>query len=53
MKNQVFRVDSDGFNGAWYPAPVKSGRGLIIMLKECGETQIDIDRRLKKALAEW
>ena len=52
MKKQVFRVDSDGFNEAWYPAPVKSSRGLIITLKECRETRIDINRRLKKALAE-
>ena len=22
MKKQVFRLNSDGFNGAWYPAPV-------------------------------
>ena len=126
MKKQVFRVNSDGFNGAWYPASVPSNRGLIIMLgdsaeddvlwdtckyirrmaerlkalphdctfeswiyehgthfafpesmlkmmlpvgssllvsfmfkagkehpKECRETRIDIDRRLKTALAEW
>ena len=37
MKNQVFRIDSDGFNGAWYPAPGKSGRGLIIMLGDSSE----------------
>ena len=37
MKKQVFRVNSDGFNGAWYPAPVKSSRGLIIMLGDSSE----------------
>ena len=40
MKKQVFRVNSDGFNGAWYPAPVKSSRGLIIMLGDSSEDQI-------------
>ena len=28
MKKNVFRIESDGFNGAWYPAPVQSNRGL-------------------------
>ena len=37
MKKQVFRVNSDGFNGAWYPAPIKSSRGLIIMLGDSSE----------------
>ena len=37
MKKQVFRVNSDGFNGAWYRAPVKSSRGLIIMLGDSSE----------------
>ena len=37
MKKQVFRVNSDGFNGAWYPAPGKSNRGLIIMLGDSSE----------------
>ena len=37
MKNKVFRIDSDGFNGAWYPAPCQSGRGLIIMLGDSSE----------------
>ena len=37
MKNKVFRIDSDGFNGAWYPAPGQSGRGLIIMLGDSSE----------------
>ena len=37
MKKQVFRVDPDGFNGAWYPAPSDSGRGLILMLGDSAE----------------
>ena len=37
MKNQVFRIDSNGFNGAWYPAPGQSDRGLIIMLGDSSE----------------
>ena len=37
MKKQVFRVNSDGFNGAWYPAPVKSSRGLKIMIGDRSE----------------
>jgi hypothetical protein len=37
MKKQVFRVDPDGFNGAWYPAPSDSGRGLIVMLGDSAE----------------
>ena len=37
MKKQVFRVDSDGYNGAWYPAPVKSKEGFILMLGDSAE----------------
>ena len=37
MKKQVFRVDPDGFNGAWYPASSDSGRGLIVMLGDSAE----------------
>lgn len=37
MKKQVFRVGSDGFNGAWYPASSGSGRGLILMLGDSAE----------------
>ena len=32
MKRRVFRVDADGFNGAWYPAADGSDRGMILML---------------------
>lgn len=40
MKRQVFRVNSDGFNGAWYPASDKSNRGLIIMLGDSAEDRM-------------
>ena len=40
MKKQVFSVDSDGFNGAWYPAPVHSNKGLIIMLGDSSEDRM-------------
>lgn len=56
MKKQIFRVDSDGYNGVWYPAPAGSRTGLILMLGDSAEdymARIDIDLRLKKALAEW
>ena len=47
MKKQVFRLDSDGFNGAWYPASSESGRGLIIMLGDSSED------RMAKTGAKW
>ena len=47
MKKQVFRVGSDGFNGAWYPAPRGSSRGLIIMLGDSSED------RMAKTGAKW
>lgn len=37
MKEQAFRLDPDGFNGAWYPASSESGRGLILMLGDSAE----------------
>ena len=37
MKKRVFRVDTDGVNGAWYPASEESQRGLIIMLGDSSE----------------
>lgn len=40
MKKQVFRLDSDGFNGAWYPTSSESGRGLIIMLGDSSEDRM-------------
>ncbi len=47
MKKQVFRIESDGFNGAWYPAPVQNNRGLIIMLGDSSED------RMAKSGAKW
>ena len=47
MKKQVFRLDSDGFNGAWYPASSENGRGLIIMLGDSSED------RMAKTGAKW
>ena len=47
MKRMVFRIDSDGFNGAWYPAPGKSSRGIIIMLGDSSED------RMAKYGAKW
>ena len=47
MKKQVFRVNSDGFNGAWYPATAQSNRGLIIMLGDSAED------RMAKTGAKW
>jgi len=47
MKKEVFRIDSDGFNGAWYPAGSTSSRGIIIML---GDSYED---RMAKSGAKW
>ncbi len=37
MKRRVFRIDTDGFNGKWYPTSAASGRGLIVMLGDRSE----------------
>ena len=37
MKRQVFRVETDGFSGAWYPCTGKSRRGIIAMLGDSAE----------------
>ena len=37
MKRQVFRVETDGFNGAWYPCAAESKRGIIAMLGDSAE----------------
>ena len=37
MKKQAFRVESDGYNGAWYPAAPGSIRGMILMLGDSAE----------------
>ena len=47
MKKQIFRISSDGFNGAWYPAPADSKRGMIIMLGDSSED------RMAKTGAKW
>ena len=40
MKKRVFRIGSDGFNGAWYPASENSGRGMILMLGDSAEDRM-------------
>jgi len=40
MKKRVFRIGSDGFNGAWYPASKDSGRGMILMLGDSAEDRM-------------
>ena len=40
MKKQVFRVDSDGYNGAWYPADVVTNKGMILMLGDSAEDRM-------------
>ena len=35
MKKQIFRVDSDGYNGAWYPASTESKKENGITLAAC------------------
>ena len=40
MKGRVFRIESDGFNGAWYPAPEQSRRGIILMLGDSAEDRM-------------
>ncbi len=47
MKKQVFRIESDDFNGAWYPAGGTSSRGIIIMLGDSSED------RMAKMGAKW
>ena len=47
MKKQVFRIESDGFNGAWYPAEGTSSKGIIIMLGDSSED------RMAKSGAKW
>ena len=47
MKRQVFRIESDGYNGAWYPAPAESKRGFILMLGDSAED------RMARIGAKW
>lgn len=57
MKKHVFRVDSDGYNGAWYPASAESKNGAILMLGDSAEDDVLWDtckyiRRMEGRLAE-
>lgn len=36
-EKRIFRVDTDGFNGAWYPAAVPASREIIVMLGDSAE----------------
>ena len=40
MKKQVFRIEKDGFHGAWYPASVPAKRGFILMLGDDSEDHL-------------
>ncbi|MBQ6756441.1 MAG: acyl-CoA thioester hydrolase [Oscillospiraceae bacterium] len=46
-KKQVFRIGSDGFNGAWYPCSTISDRAVILMLGDSAED------RMAKSGAKW
>ena len=47
MKRQVFRIESDGYNGAWYPASAESKRAFILMLGDSAED------RMARIGAKW
>ena len=47
MKRQVFRVDTDGYNGAWYPSADGGDRGMILMLGDSAED------RMASCAARW
>lgn len=42
MKKQSFTVEKDGFNGAWYPNPAGSKRGVILMLGDSAEDRMAV-----------
>ncbi|MBR1842497.1 MAG: acyl-CoA thioester hydrolase [Oscillospiraceae bacterium] len=46
-KKQVFRIGSDGFNGAWYPCSTISDRAVILMLGDSAED------RMAESGAKW
>ena len=46
-KRQLFRIGSDGFNGAWYPCSSDSRRGMILMLGDSSED------RMAKTASKW
>ena len=37
LTKHIFRIDKDGFNGAWYPNPNGSDSGIIVMLGDSSE----------------
>ena len=37
LTKHIFRIDKDGFNGAWYPNPNGSDCGIIVMLGDSSE----------------
>ena len=47
MKRQVFRVQTDGYNGAWYPTAAGGDRGMILMLGDSSED------RMASCAAKW
>ena len=47
MKRRVFRVDTDGYNGAWYPSADGGERGMIVMLGDSSED------RMASCAARW
>ena len=47
MKKHVFIVDSDGYNGAWYPSSAESKKGVILMLGDSAEDH------MAKTAAKW
>ena len=40
MKRRIFRVGTDGFNGAWYPSEIGGDRGMILMLGDSAEDRM-------------
>lgn len=42
MKKQVFSLDKDGFNGAWYANPAGSDKGIILMLGDSSEDRMAV-----------
>lgn len=37
LTKHIFRIDKDGFNGAWYPNPEGADCGIIVMLGDSSE----------------
>ena len=47
MKKQIFRIETNGFNGAWYPCKEDTDAGMILMLGDSSEDT------MAKAGAKW